>query len=122
MSPTGEKLVNELLQSVREKITDGSKVNNNAADLKEKEGELPVSYRLKGIRSLVTPDLLYALARAGDGDTVVLAANGFPADRLAAAPDRVVHLDALCIPSVLKEIMKLISVTLNMLTISLTML
>ena len=37
--------------------------------------------RLKNIRSMVTPELLFALAKAGDGDTIVIAANGFPANR-----------------------------------------
>ena len=40
-----------------------------------------ISFRLKNIRSLVTPELLFALAKAGVGDTIVLAANGFPANR-----------------------------------------
>ena len=35
--------------------------------------------RLKGIRSLVTPDLIYALAAASEGELILLAANNFPA-------------------------------------------
>ncbi len=68
-----------------------------------------VSFRLKNIRSLVNPELLYSLAKMGDRDTILLAGNGFPSERLAR-PGSLIHADGLCIPSVLTEIMKLIPV------------
>ncbi len=93
MTPAGQSLVHDLLQSVKEKLKkeQGNGTNRMVMQQQQqqqkggqdhkKDAELPVSYRLKNIRSLVTPELLFALAKAGDGDTVVLAANGFPANR-----------------------------------------
>ena len=40
---------------------------------------------LRGIPSKISADLLYALARAGHGDKIVIADANFPADRTAAS-------------------------------------
>ena len=98
---TNPNLIHELIQSVKQKLNKGD----------ANEEKLPESYHLKNIRSIITPELLYNLAKAGDDDTIVLASNSFPSSSLADRPDKVVRLDALCIKTVLKEIMKLISVS-----------
>ena len=59
---------------------------------------------------MIDPKLLYLLAKAGEDDTIVLAGNGFPGDRLVKDTERIVNLDGLSIPVVLKEVMKLITV------------
>jgi L-fucose mutarotase len=68
-------------------------------------------HRLKNIKSLVSPELLYALANAAQGDTIVLAANDFPSARMAKDEKcKLIRADGLGIPILLKEIMKLITV------------
>ena len=99
---TNPNLIHELIQSVKQKL-------NNEGDTDEEK--LPESYHLKNIRSIITPELLYNLAKAGEDDTIVLASNSFPSSSLADRSDKLVRLDALCIKTVLKEIMKLISVS-----------
>jgi L-fucose mutarotase len=75
-----------------------------------RDHELFASPRLKNIRSLVTPELLFALAKAGEDDTIVFAANGFPSARLVTTSDSLIRMDGLSIPTILKEVMKLVSV------------
>ena len=80
--------------------------------------------RLKGIRSLVTPDLLYALAAATEGELILLAANNYPSSEFSTLKNSgriskdfgptVVRADGLRIRTLLREIMKLIKVaTIN---------
>ncbi|MGO4750175.1 RbsD/FucU domain-containing protein, partial [Streptomyces sp. 2MCAF27] len=45
---------------------------------------------LKGLDPLLTPDLLYALAQMGHGDTIALVDRNFPAH---SVNDRVIRLD-----------------------------
>ena len=76
--------------------------------------------RLKGIRSLVTPDLIYALAAASEGELILLAANNFPATEFSTLKNSarrskvvgpaVIRAGGLRIQTLLREIMKLIKV------------
>ena len=75
---------------------------------------------LKGVRSLVTPDLLYALAAASEGELILLAANNFPSSEFSILKNSgrrnkvvgpsVVRAGGLRIKTLLREIMKLIKV------------
>ena len=76
--------------------------------------------RLKGVRSLVTPDLLYALAAASEGELILLAPINFPSSEFSTLKNSgrrskdfgpiVIRADGLRIPTLLREIMKLIKV------------
>ena len=72
--------------------------------------------RLKGIRSLVTPDLLYALAAASEGELILLTTNNFPSSKSTkgntceAAGPTVIRAGGLLIHTLLREIMKLVQV------------
>ena len=72
--------------------------------------------RLKGIRNLVTPDLLYALAAASEGELILLATDNFPStkftngNRCDTAGPTVIRAGGLLIHTLLREIMKLIQV------------
>lgn len=63
---------------------------------------------LKGIPSLISPELLYALASMGHGDEIVLADSNFPSDSIARANGaRLIVCDGLPIPRLLRQILKL---------------
>jgi len=63
---------------------------------------------LKGIPSLISPELLYALASMGHGDEIVLADSNFPSESVAKASGaRLILCDGLPIPRLLKQILKL---------------
>ncbi|KAM3863238.1 fucose mutarotase [Diretmus argenteus] len=60
---------------------------------------------LKGIPSILSPELLYALAKMGHGDEIVLADENFPASSICACGPKEVGLE---IPRLLEAILKLL--------------
>lgn len=78
------------------------------------------NYRLKGIRDIITPELLMNLAAAGSGDTIFLAASDYPIEKIAADSHRpLIRIPGHPIPHLIEEIMKLIKVSLCLLLTSL---
>ncbi|EGD77224.1 RbsD or FucU transporter [Salpingoeca rosetta] len=64
---------------------------------------------LKGIPSILPPELLLALAKMGHGDELVLADANFPAESVGAStPCSVIRCDALGMPELLSAILKLL--------------
>ncbi|XP_034537244.1 fucose mutarotase [Notolabrus celidotus] len=63
---------------------------------------------LKGIPSILSPELLYALAKMGHGDELVLADANFPASSICACGPKEIRADGLGIPQLLKAILKLL--------------
>ena len=61
---------------------------------------------LKGISPLISPELLFAMARMGHGDRLVLADANFPAHSVGKEAV-VVRQDGILIPELLTEILKL---------------
>lgn len=59
---------------------------------------------LKGIPSILSPELLKILMEMGHGDTIVIADGNFPSNTCAR---RIVRLDGHNIPEILKAILKL---------------
>ncbi|XP_074655006.1 fucose mutarotase-like [Tubulanus polymorphus] len=63
---------------------------------------------LKGIPMLLSPELLYTLARMGHGDEMVLADAHFPTSNVCKEGGAVeIRADGLCIPELLTAILKL---------------
>ncbi|XP_063290012.1 fucose mutarotase [Pelobates fuscus] len=62
---------------------------------------------LKGIPSVLSPELLYALARMGHGDEIVLADANFPASSTSQAGPELIRADGLGIPLLLEAILQL---------------
>ncbi|XP_065152846.1 fucose mutarotase isoform X1 [Paramisgurnus dabryanus] len=62
---------------------------------------------LKGIPSILTPELLYALARMGHGDELVLADANFPTASICKCGPAEIRADGVGIPELLKSILKL---------------
>uniref|UniRef100_A0A8C5QAB1 L-fucose mutarotase n=1 Tax=Leptobrachium leishanense TaxID=445787 RepID=A0A8C5QAB1_9ANUR len=62
---------------------------------------------LKGIPSVLSPELLYALARMGHGDEIVLADANFPASSTSKAGPELIRADGLGIPTLLEAILQL---------------
>ncbi|XP_053535752.1 fucose mutarotase isoform X1 [Ictalurus punctatus] len=62
---------------------------------------------LKGIPSLLTPELLYALAKMGHGDELVLADANFPVSSVCKSGPMEIRADGLRIPELLEAILKL---------------
>ncbi|MEX2288072.1 MAG: L-fucose mutarotase [Planctomycetaceae bacterium] len=58
---------------------------------------------LKGIPPVISPELLYVIAKMGHGDELVLADGNFPADSHA---QRIVRADGLGVPVLLEAILK----------------
>lgn len=58
---------------------------------------------LKGIPSILTPELLKVLMEMGHGDEIVIADGNFPA---FAHPERVIRLDGHGIPEIMDAILK----------------
>jgi L-fucose mutarotase len=58
---------------------------------------------LKGIPTILSPELLYAIAKMGHGDELVLADGNFPADSHA---QRIVRADGHGVPALLEAILK----------------
>ncbi|XP_041645993.1 fucose mutarotase [Cheilinus undulatus] len=63
---------------------------------------------LKGIPSVLSPELLYALAKMGHGDEIVLADANFPASSICACGPKEIRADGLGIPQLLEAILKLL--------------
>ncbi|XP_053548144.1 fucose mutarotase [Bombina bombina] len=62
---------------------------------------------LKGIPSVLSPELLYVLARMGHGDEIVLADANFPACSTHRAGPELIRADGLGIPKLLEAILQL---------------
>ncbi|KAF4090511.1 hypothetical protein AMELA_G00052160 [Ameiurus melas] len=62
---------------------------------------------LKGIPSILTPELLYALAKMGHGDELVLADANFPVSSVCKSGPMEIRADGLRIPELLEAILKL---------------
>ncbi|XP_029690854.1 fucose mutarotase isoform X1 [Takifugu rubripes] len=62
---------------------------------------------LKGIPSVLSPELLYALAKMGHGDELVLADANFPASSICACGPTEIRADGLGIPLLLEAILRL---------------
>ncbi|XP_049927754.1 fucose mutarotase [Epinephelus moara] len=63
---------------------------------------------LRGIPSVISPELLYALAKMGHGDELVLADANFPASSICACGPKEIRADGLGIPQLLEAILKLL--------------
>ncbi|CAJ1067557.1 fucose mutarotase [Xyrichtys novacula] len=63
---------------------------------------------LKGIPSILSPELLYALAKMGHGDELVLADANFPASSICSCGPKEIRADGLGIPQLLEAILKLL--------------
>ncbi|XP_026164739.1 fucose mutarotase [Mastacembelus armatus] len=63
---------------------------------------------LKGVPSVLSPELLYALAKMGHGDELVLADANFPASSICACGPKEIRADGLRIPQLLEAILKLL--------------
>ncbi|XP_070697132.1 fucose mutarotase [Pempheris klunzingeri] len=63
---------------------------------------------LKGIPSVLSPELLFALAQMGHGDELVLADANFPASSICACGPKEIRADGLRIPQLLEAILKLL--------------
>ncbi|XP_029962507.1 fucose mutarotase [Salarias fasciatus] len=63
---------------------------------------------LKGIPSVLSPELLYALAKMGHGDEIVLADANFPTSSVCACGPKEIRADGLGIPHLLEAILKLL--------------
>ncbi|MBY4796910.1 L-fucose mutarotase [Collinsella sp. AGMB00827] len=60
---------------------------------------------LKGVPSIISPDLLKALAEMGHGDEIVLVDANFPA---ASNAKRLIRLDGVAMPELLQAVLQLI--------------
>ncbi|XP_067876429.1 fucose mutarotase isoform X2 [Heterodontus francisci] len=63
---------------------------------------------LRGIPSIISPDLLYALAKMGHGDEIVLADANFPTSSVCRFGPTEIRADGLRIPELLQAILKLL--------------
>ncbi|KAM9196964.1 fucose mutarotase isoform 3-T3 [Dugong dugon] len=63
---------------------------------------------LKGVPALLSPELLYALARMGHGDEIVLADANFPTSSLCQCGPTEIRADGLGIPQLLEAVLKLL--------------
>ncbi|XP_068927642.1 fucose mutarotase [Petaurus breviceps papuanus] len=63
---------------------------------------------LKGIPALLSPELLFALAKMGHGDEIVLADANFPTSSICRCGPVEVRADGLSIPQLLESILKLL--------------
>ncbi|KAG7249405.1 hypothetical protein CRUP_013847 [Coryphaenoides rupestris] len=62
---------------------------------------------LKGIPSILSPELLYTLAQMGHGDELVLADANFPVSSICGHGPKEIRADGLDIPRLLEAILKL---------------
>ena len=71
------------------------------------------NYRLKGIRDIITPELLLHLASAGQSDTFLVAAHNFPVAKMKAKMQSLplIRLPGHPVSHVVTEMMKLITVS-----------
>ncbi|XP_072026123.1 fucose mutarotase-like [Amphiura filiformis] len=63
---------------------------------------------LKGVPSILSPDLLHVLACMGHGDEIVLADDNFPSASVASCGPRHIRADGHKIPQLLEAILKLL--------------
>lgn len=63
---------------------------------------------LKGIPKVLSPELLYALARMGHGDEIVLADGNFPTSSICQCGPVEIRADGLDIPQLLEAVLKLL--------------
>ncbi|XP_058154060.1 fucose mutarotase isoform X1 [Dasypus novemcinctus] len=63
---------------------------------------------LKGVPALLSPELLYALARMGHGDEIVLADANFPTSSVCRDGPVEIRADGLGIPQLLEAVLKLL--------------
>ncbi|XP_029376256.1 fucose mutarotase isoform X1 [Echeneis naucrates] len=63
---------------------------------------------LKGIPSVLSPELLFALAKMGHGDELVLADANFPTSSICAHGPKEIRADGVGIPKLLEAILKLL--------------
>ncbi|XP_037660732.1 fucose mutarotase isoform X2 [Choloepus didactylus] len=63
---------------------------------------------LKGVPALLSPELLYALARMGHGDEIVLADANFPTSAICQCGPAEIRADGLGIPRLLEAVLKLL--------------
>nr|XP_003479636.1 fucose mutarotase isoform X1 [Cavia porcellus] len=63
---------------------------------------------LKGVPALLSPELLYALARMGHGDEIVLADANFPTSSVCHCGPVEIRADGLGIPKLLEAVLKLL--------------
>lgn len=69
--------------------------------------KLDKSYRLKNVPSLVLPELLFALAKAGAGESFLIAASAFPSETVVKR-EKIVRLAGVDALTALTEVLKLI--------------
>ncbi|EGW11428.1 Protein fucU-like [Cricetulus griseus] len=63
---------------------------------------------LKGIPKVLSPELLFALARMGHGDEIVLADANFPTSSICQCGPVEIRADGLDIPQILEAVLKLL--------------
>nr|XP_045370729.1 fucose mutarotase isoform X9 [Camelus bactrianus] len=63
---------------------------------------------LKAVPALLSPELLYALARMGHGDEIVLADVNFPTSSICRCGPEEIRADGLGIPQLLEAMLKLL--------------
>ncbi|KAK2493106.1 hypothetical protein MC885_010010 [Smutsia gigantea] len=63
---------------------------------------------LKGVPALLSPELLYALARMGHGDEIVLADVNFPTSSICRCGPEEIRADGLGIPQLLEAMLRLL--------------
>uniref|UniRef100_A0A8I6A6D8 L-fucose mutarotase n=1 Tax=Rattus norvegicus TaxID=10116 RepID=A0A8I6A6D8_RAT len=63
---------------------------------------------LKGIPTVLSPELLFALARMGHGDEIVLADANFPTSSICQCGPIEIRADGLDIPQLLEAVLKLL--------------
>ncbi|XP_041522373.1 fucose mutarotase isoform X3 [Microtus oregoni] len=63
---------------------------------------------LKGIPKVLSPELLFALARMGHGDEIVLADANFPTSSICQCGPIEIRADGLAIPQLLEAVLKLL--------------
>ncbi|XP_026350289.1 fucose mutarotase isoform X2 [Ursus americanus] len=63
---------------------------------------------LKGVPALLSPELLYALARMGHGDEIVFADVNFPTSSICRGGPEEIRADGLGIPQLLEAVLKLL--------------
>ncbi|XP_004625610.2 fucose mutarotase [Octodon degus] len=63
---------------------------------------------LKGVPELLSPELLYTLARMGHGDEIVLADANFPTSSICRCGPEEIRADGLRIPQLLQAVLQLL--------------
>ncbi|KAM9702463.1 fucose mutarotase isoform 2-T2 [Dama dama] len=63
---------------------------------------------LKGVPALLSPEILFALARMGHGDEIVLADVNFPSSSICRGGPEEIRADGLGIPQLLEAVLQLL--------------